>query len=54
MIKFLRKDYATLHNLSPDALLFENLLEFVFRVLVYFSEIESKSAEAGRIRSELA
>jgi hypothetical protein len=37
LLKFLRADYAHSRATGSDSLLLENLLELVFRVLVYFS-----------------
>jgi hypothetical protein len=50
LLKFIREDY--LHqNQSPKDLLLENLLEFVFRILVYFSDISTSSSEAQHLRA---
>jgi hypothetical protein len=51
LIKSIRADYPNPNNLTADSLLLENLLELVFRVLVYFSEIPTGSPEASKIRS---
>lgn len=44
LLKFLHADYANLRGTVSDSVLLENLLELVFRVLVYFSEIPFGSA----------
>jgi hypothetical protein len=50
LLKFIREDYIHQNQLPKDLLL-ENLLEFVFRILVYFSDISANSNEAQHLRA---
>jgi hypothetical protein len=50
LLRFIREDYLHQNQIPKDFLL-ENLLEFVFRILVYFSDISASSVEAERLRA---